>query len=155
MSCKQELWISFTLSFGVGGYVTALTFITLTSPHQKISLIISHPQLAPLSPRGLYRKMLLLWPCFPARHFSPFKPVPHWASSVPEPGTSCVVEVMVVFVICGALRVRSRLRLSPQHWADLSSLQPEVTHSVYTPLSNHNLFWSFTQILFSNTQFWN
>lgn len=51
---------------------------------------------------------------------------PQWASSVPEPAASCVVKVMVAPLICGALGVRSRLRLSPQHWADLSSLQPHI-----------------------------
>lgn len=135
-----------SLFFSVGDYVTALTFLTFNflPPSQKIFVIIPHnPHCSFDSPVGCTGKCFLLRPYFSAglfitRHFSPFEQhhsAPHPAQlSAQEPGTSCVVELMVASLICGALRVRSRLRLSPQHWADLSSLQPAVTDSIYTPL---------------------
>ena len=44
-------------------------------------------------------------------------------------GTSCVVEVVVASLICGALRVRSGLRPSPRHLV-------EVTHLISAPFLN-------------------
>lgn len=137
------------LFFSMGGYVTALTFLTFkffnppTLP-QKIFVIVPnnlhHSFDSPVGCTGkcFYGSLTSLPGLFVTRHFSPFEhhhaalhPAP---SSALEPGTSCAVELTVTSLICAALRVRSRLRLSLQHWADLSGLQPAGTDSVYTPL---------------------
>lgn len=106
-------------------------------------MIIRHPLFAPLIPRDVeenaFTAAWLLGSAFryPSRlTFQAWqrRAAPQRAGSAAEPGRSCVVEVIVASLICGALRVRGRLRLSPKHWADLSSLQPEEKDSVYTLL---------------------
>lgn len=70
------------------------------------------------------RKMLLLWLCICGYHCSLFTRPSHWANSGPGPAAFCVVEVTAAPLICGALRVKSGLRLSlgrPQQSAAWSS----------------------------------
>lgn len=143
MSCKRELCLSFALlSFQCGRLRDHFNLfnIQVFPPSQKIFVIILSFPPPPLfcsfySPVGYTGKCFYYSPtsflyqsllCSPLQ--TPpqtFFPLVAQTCSAQEPGTSCVVKAMVASFICGALRVRSRLRLSPQHWADLCSLQPQ------------------------------
>lgn len=172
ITCELEAGaLSFicSLFFSVGGYVTTLTFLTLKFfPLSKD--LCDNPLLSPLLllwfPCGECRKMLFY--CSPisflnqSRLCSPRQTgntklfFVAQTCSVQEPGTSCVVKAMVASFICGALRVRSRLKLSPQHWADICSLQPQSeggwghggSNWIYTPLFTEEIFLQSTDMLY-------